>query len=95
MYYDPMISKLIAWAPNRDEAMKLLGTAIEEYVIRGVTHNLGFGSSILSNEGFRTGNYSTSFIPLYYPTGFTGDLLNAEDHNYLALATHFVRTQLR
>jgi len=49
MYYDPMISKLITWAPSRKEAIELLGTAMDEYVIQGVTHNMGFGKSILKN----------------------------------------------
>jgi propionyl-CoA carboxylase alpha chain len=55
MYYDPMISKLITWGNNRMEAMTLLEKAMDEYVIRGVTHNIGFGRSILKNNDFRTG----------------------------------------
>jgi propionyl-CoA carboxylase alpha chain len=43
MYYDPMISKLITWGKDRKEAMDLIGKAMDEYVIRGVVHNLGFG----------------------------------------------------
>jgi propionyl-CoA carboxylase alpha chain len=43
MYYDPMISKLVTWGKDRKEAMDLLAKAIDEYVIRGVIHNLGFG----------------------------------------------------
>jgi pyruvate carboxylase len=50
---------------------------MEEYVIRGVIHNVGFGQSILHNEAFKSGNYSTAFIPTYYPTGFKGDPLTA------------------
>lgn len=67
MYYDPMISKLITWAPTRTEALTLLNKAMDEYVIKGVTHNLGFGQSILNNEAYATGNYNTAFIPTYYP----------------------------
>jgi propionyl-CoA carboxylase alpha chain len=49
MYYDPMISKLITWGKDRKEALDLLANAMDEYVIRGVTHNVGFGRSILRN----------------------------------------------
>jgi propionyl-CoA carboxylase alpha chain len=49
MYYDPMISKLVSWGKDRKEALDLIGKAIDEYVIRGVVHNLGFGQSILRN----------------------------------------------
>lgn len=78
MYYDPMISKLVTWAENREDAMKLLETAMDEYVIRGVTHNIGFGRSILTNKAFRSGNYSTAFIPTYYPKGFKGDPIDLD-----------------
>ena len=67
MYYDPMISKLVTWGKDRKEAINLLAKAMDEYVIRGVVHNLGFGRSILKNEAFNSGNYSTAFIPDYYP----------------------------
>ena len=80
MYYDPMISKLVTWAESRTEAMDLLAHALDEYVIRGVTHNIGFGRSILRNQDFRDGNYSTAFIPKYHPKGFKGDPLNTEEH---------------
>ena len=43
MYYDPMISKLITWGKDRKAALDLLYKAFEEYVIRAVTHNIGFG----------------------------------------------------
>ena len=80
MYYDPMIAKLITWGKDRKEALTLLDKAMEEYVIRGLTHNLGFGQSIIHNEAFATGNYSTAFIPTYYKDGFHGDKLKSEEY---------------
>ena len=91
MYYDPMISKLIAWGKDRKTAMNLLARAMDEYVIRGVIHNVGFGRSILRNKAFSSGNYSTAFIPTYYPNGFKGDPLSNEDHQQLVLAAHYLR----
>ena len=80
MYYDPMIAKLITWGKDRKEALNLLDKAMEEYVIRGLTHNLGFGQSIIHNESFASGNYSTAFIPTYYKDGFHGDKLKSEEY---------------
>jgi propionyl-CoA carboxylase alpha chain len=91
MYYDPMISKLITWGKNRKEALDLLNKAMDEYVIRGVTHNVGFGQSILRNKSFYEGNYTTAFIPTFYPTGFRGDPLDKEDHTQLAIAAHYMK----
>lgn len=91
MYYDPMISKLITWGKDRKEALTLLDKAMDEYVIRGVTHNLGFGQSILRNKSFADGKYTTAFIPTYYPTGFKGDPLDTADESHVALAAHWMR----
>jgi len=91
MYYDPMISKLISWGPTRKEASKILDRAFDEYVIQGVTHNLGFGKSILANKAYADGEYSTAFIPTYYKDGFTGDYLTDQDHTLLSVAAHQIK----
>jgi propionyl-CoA carboxylase alpha chain len=91
MYYDPMISKLITWGKTREEAMKLMDRAFDEYVIEGVTHNIGFGKSILANPAYAKGDYSTAFIPKYYPQGFSGDNLTPNDHTLLSIAAHNVK----
>ena len=88
MYYDPMISKLITWAPDRKQAMDLLDKAFDQYVVQGVAHNLGFGKSIIHNESFAAGDYSTAFIPDFYPDGYTGDILDQSQKKVVALAAH-------
>jgi propionyl-CoA carboxylase alpha chain len=93
MYYDPMISKLITHGDTREEAMKLMEVAMDEYVIRGVTHNIGFGRSILKNKYFRSGDYSTAFIPTFYPKGFTGDHIDLDGMQQLVLGAHFLKNQ--
>lgn len=79
MYYDPMISKLITWGADRNEAIRILNRAFDEYVIQGVTHNIAFGRSILANQAFYAGDYNTDFIPQFYPEGFSGDELTVLD----------------
>lgn len=91
MYYDPMISKLITWGEDRERAMHILDRAFDEYVIQGVTHNIGFGKSILANESFWNGNYTTAFIPDFYPEGFSGDALSSSDYETLALVAHKIK----
>ena len=63
MYYDPLISKLVTWGKDRKSAMDLISKAMDEYVIRGVVNNLGFGQSIVRNPSFAEGDYTTAFIP--------------------------------
>jgi propionyl-CoA carboxylase alpha chain len=85
MYYDPMISKCICWGKDRKEALFRLNNALEEYVIKGVIHNSGFGKSIINNETFIAGDYSTAFIPKFYKDGFKGEIMSAADHKFLSI----------
>lgn len=86
MYYDPMISKLITWGKDRKTAIDLINQKFDEYVVHGVAHNIGFGKSIVENDAFLRGDYSTAFIPTYYPQGYHGDKLSLDNKHTIALA---------
>lgn len=62
VYYDPLISKLIVWAPTRAEAIKRMKRALYEYKITGVKTNIPFVQRIMEAEAFVEGNYNTHFI---------------------------------
>ena len=62
IYYDPMISKLIVWAVNREEAINRMSRALEEYKITGVKTSIPFLAKIMEAEAFRSGKYNTHFI---------------------------------
>ncbi len=62
VYYDPMISKLIVWAPTRREAIDRMTRALSEYRVGGIKTNLAFHRRVMKNEDFRRGRYDTSFI---------------------------------
>jgi acetyl-CoA carboxylase biotin carboxylase subunit len=62
MDYDPMLSKLIAYAPTRDLAIARLLRAIDEYVIGGIRSNLGLFRRILNDAGFRSADIDTSYL---------------------------------
>ncbi|MFQ5563923.1 MAG: acetyl/propionyl/methylcrotonyl-CoA carboxylase subunit alpha [Parvularculaceae bacterium] len=61
-YYDPMIAKVIAFAPTRDEARKKLADTLEEIVIFGLTTNVSFLVLLLRDEGFTNGAADTGYI---------------------------------
>ena len=60
--YDPMISKLVAWGRNRDEAIERMRRALYEYVIVGVKTNIPFHKAVMENPRFRSGELGTHFI---------------------------------
>ncbi len=62
IYYDSMISKLIVWGKNRDEAIRRMRRALYEYKITGVKTSIKFLERIMDNKNFIEGNYDTHFI---------------------------------
>uniref|UniRef100_A0A8C6UAT6 Propionyl-CoA carboxylase alpha chain, mitochondrial n=1 Tax=Neogobius melanostomus TaxID=47308 RepID=A0A8C6UAT6_9GOBI len=76
IYYDPMISKLVTYGATRAEALALMEDALDNYVIRGVTHNIPLLREIITHPRFISGDISTSFLPEVYPDGFKGHQLD-------------------
>ncbi|MDQ2860400.1 MAG: acetyl/propionyl/methylcrotonyl-CoA carboxylase subunit alpha [Pseudomonadota bacterium] len=72
MFYDPMIAKLCAWAPVREEAIAGLARALEDFHIEGVGHNTPFLSAVMDQDRFASGQLSTNYIPDEFPEGFHG-----------------------
>jgi propionyl-CoA carboxylase alpha chain len=72
MFYDPMIAKLITWAPTREEAIDRQVEALDEFVIDGIGHNVDFLSALMQHSRFREGRLTTGFIAEEYPEGFEG-----------------------
>ena len=46
---------------------------------------------MLKNKEFVAGDYSTYFIPTFYPDGFSGEPLNSRDHHLVSLITHNIK----
>jgi acetyl-CoA carboxylase, biotin carboxylase subunit len=61
-FYDSMIGKLIVHARTREEAIKAMRHALDEYVIRGIETTVPFHKRILQDPRFLAGDYDTSFI---------------------------------
>ncbi len=68
IYYDPMLSKLVAYGKDRPEAIRRLLAAIEDYEIVGVATTLPFGRFVLEHEAFTSGNFDTHFVKNYFTT---------------------------
>ena len=62
IYYDPLIAKLLAWAPTRPTAIKRMTRALSEYTIRGVETSIPFHLLVMGHPKFLEGDYDTTFI---------------------------------
>jgi acetyl/propionyl-CoA carboxylase alpha subunit len=65
--YDPLIAKLIAHGPTRDEALERLSDALAETEVGGVTTNLPFLRWLVVHPVFRAGEATTAFLTEYPP----------------------------
>ncbi|GBC02357.1 hypothetical protein RclHR1_04590010 [Rhizophagus clarus] len=75
IYYDPLICKLSTYGETRDEAIQIMGRALDSYVIKGVTHNIPLLREVIGSSRFKSGKISTKFLAEEYPGGFKGHLL--------------------
>jgi len=61
-YYDSLLAKLIVHAPTREDAIKRMTVALDEFIIEGVATTIPFHKKVMQNERFKSGNFDTSFI---------------------------------
>jgi propionyl-CoA carboxylase alpha chain len=92
MFYDPMIAKLITWAPTRAAAIAAQADALDRYFIRGISHNIDFLGAIMAHPRFQAGeNVTTGFIAEEYPDGFHGAPADAATHDAIAAVAAVVQ----
>ena len=60
--YDSLVAKIIAYAPNRDLAIRKMRAALETTTIVGIKTNIPLHLDILSNTEFLAGRYNTQFM---------------------------------
>ena len=61
-YYDSLIAKLITYADNREDCIKKMKRALEEYVILGVDTNIQLHQQIIQTNEFISGNYDINYM---------------------------------
>ncbi len=83
-HYDPMLAKVIAWAPTRIEAAGLLATAVAGAELTGLTSNRDLLVRVLRHPDFLRGETDTGFLDRH--DGLDEPLLDAEGERLHAAA---------
>jgi pyruvate carboxylase subunit A len=86
-FYDSMVSKLISWGKNRNEAIEKMRRALYEYIISGVTTNIPFHKAVLRNPHFLQGELSTHFIDDFDIMTQVQDVVDSEMEKGATLAS--------
>ena len=90
--YDPLIAKLVAWAPTREQVIARLRGALREYHVGGIKTTIGFFQSVLADEEFRRGSFDTGFIGRWLENRRSAGAAPAEHEKVAILAAgmHFL-----
>ena len=64
-YYDSMIAKLIVRAQTREECIRKMERALDEFIIEGVKTTVPFHQKLMQNADFRAGNFNTNFLNVW------------------------------
>jgi propionyl-CoA carboxylase alpha chain len=66
-HYDPLLAKLIAWAPDRGQAARRLAAALARARIHGLVTNRDLLVRVLRHPAFRSGETTTGFFTRHWP----------------------------
>ena len=94
IFYDPMISKLSVWAEDRQRSIDRMTRALDEYTITGVRTTIPFCRFAINHETFRSGRYSTQFVPQHF-TAEAMDAANGGTSEDEVLAASIAATLVR
>jgi acetyl-CoA carboxylase biotin carboxylase subunit len=61
-YYDPLLLKIMAWGKTREDAISRMRRGLEEMKIGGLETTIPFHLTVLGNEAFTSGRYTTDFV---------------------------------
>jgi 3-methylcrotonyl-CoA carboxylase alpha subunit len=70
VHYDPMLAKIIAYAPTREAAIERLLGALDDTRVHGVVTNLPFLRALLRSPQVRAGSYDTEWVEREFLEGF-------------------------
>ena len=60
--YDPLISKVVAWAPDRAGAIRRMVRALTEYDVRGISTTIGFCRDLIASSAFASAEFDTTYV---------------------------------
>jgi len=84
--YDPMLSKLIAYAPTRKQAIRRLLRALDEYFVGGIATNISLFRRILSDPAFEAGEIDTGYLDRLLATRRGSDYVSSPSSDDVELA---------
>jgi propionyl-CoA carboxylase alpha chain len=86
VFYDPMLAKVIAWAPRREQAARALAATLRHSRIHGVTTNRDLLVNVLLHKAFLAGETDTAFFDRHGLDALAAPLVTSAELSALAAA---------
>lgn len=93
VHYDPMISKLVAYGEDRQQAIERMRRALMEYRLSGIESNLAFHLEVLGHPDFLSGEYDTNFVPAWLEEREKSEMPGREEAEIAAAIDAFLRDE--
>jgi len=93
IYYDPMISKLVTYGKDRDEARIRMIRACEDYQIVGLQTTLPFGKYVMEHPRFIDGDFDTHFVKKHFVPQDMEEQQPQEKEVAALLVAHLLETE--
>ncbi|WP_254903995.1 ATP-binding protein [Streptomonospora nanhaiensis] len=77
--YDPMLTKVVTWAPDRAAALDRMDAALAGYTLLGCDTNVAFLRRLLRTPRVRAGDLSTDLTPQLAPALVPADGADVDD----------------
>jgi acetyl-CoA carboxylase, biotin carboxylase subunit len=84
--YDPLVSKVIAWAPDRAGAIARMVRALTEYDLRGISTTIGFCRDLVRSPEFASAEFDTTFVDRLLTQNARTDATSDETEEIAAIA---------
>ncbi len=88
VFYDSLLSKLVVWGQDREQARRRMVRALDEFVIEGLRHNIAFHAWLANHPEFAKGNLSTRFLEEHFSARSLDPGPEAANIGLLAAALH-------
>ncbi len=92
MYYDPILSKLIVWGQDRDDAIQRMKHALDNYIILGIKTQIPFLKAVIEYPEFVKGNTNTNFLKAHFSNWQMPEMDHSEILKILAAAAIYETT---
>lgn len=90
-----MIAKLIVKGKDRSEAIARMRGALDAFVIRGISNNVGFQSALIGHPRFASVEFNTGFVAEHYPNGYQAAGARHDDPSLLLALAGAAHRRLR